>query len=218
MTAMTRQVLLLCGVLSSVLYLAAIDVLAPIVAPDYHAYTSQMVSELLALGAPTRSLLVLPMLLYNLQVFAFAAGVWASAGGRRARVLTAAALVGYGVCSSVGLLLAPMELRAAGMSGQTLLHIWDTALQGLFIALVLVFGAFVHGQRFRMYSAATLATCVVFGALASLEAAHASMRRIGLTERVNIYAWMIWLAALAVSLLPPEAGSAPRPMTRGAHE
>jgi membrane protease YdiL (CAAX protease family) len=30
------------------------------------------------------------------------------------------------------------------------------------------------------------------------------MRWIGLTERVNIYAWMLWLAALAWSLLPAE--------------
>lgn len=213
---MARRPFLVCGLISSVLYLAAIDVLAPIAHPGYHAYTSQMVSELLALGAPTRPLLILPMLMYNLLVLAFAAGVWASAQGRRARALTAAALVGYGVCSSVGLWLAPMDLRTAGMSHQTLLHIWGTVVQGVFIALVLVFGAFVHGARFRLYSFAMLGICVVFGALASLEAAQGSMRWIGLTERVNIYAWMGWLAALAVSLLPaqdPAAGS--REVLRG---
>ena len=205
---MPRRALLVCGVISSVLYLTAIDVLAPIVYPGYHGYTSQMVSELMALGAPTRPLLVLPMLLYNLLIFAFAAGVWASAEGRRARTLTAAALVGYGVCSSVGLLFAPMDLRTAGISDQTLLHIWDTALQGLFIAMVLVFGVGVHAGRFRRYSLATLAICVVFGALASLEVAQSSMRWIGLTERVNIYAWMLWLPALALSLLPARGPNA----------
>jgi hypothetical protein len=199
---MTRKVLLGCGALSSVLYLAAIDVLAPIVHPSYHSYTSQMVSELFALGAPTRPILALPMVLYNLLVFAFGAGVWASARGQRTRVLTAAALLGYGACSTVGFLLAPMELRIVGISEQTLLHIWDTVLQGIFIALAMVFGAFVHGARFRRYSFATLAVCVVFGTLASLEAAQASMRWIGLTERVNIYAWMVWLGVLAISLLP----------------
>ena len=199
---MLRRTLLVCGVISSVFYIAAIDVLAPIVHPAYHSYTSQMVSELFALGAPTRALLVLPMVLYNLLVFAFGAGVWASARGRRARVLTAASLIGYGVCSTIGLLLAPMELRGVGISEQTLLHIWDTVLQGVFIALVLAFGAFAHGARFRLYSFATLAACVVFGALASVEAAQGSMRWIGLTERLNIYAWMLWLAVLALSLLP----------------
>jgi hypothetical protein len=199
---MVRRVLLASGVVSSVLYLAAIDVLAPYLYPDYHAYTSQMVSELFALGAPTRALLLLPMVLYNLLVFAFGIGVWASAGGRRARILTAAALMGYGACSTAGLFITPMELRTAGVSEQTLLHIWGTVLQSVFVTLVLVFGAFVHGARFRLYSFATLAICVLFGALASGQAAQASMRWIGLTERVNIYAWMCWLAVLALSLLP----------------
>lgn len=215
---MTRKVFLGCGALSSVLYLAAIDVLAPIVHPSYHSYTSQMVSELFALGAATRPLLALPMVLYNLLVFTFGAGVWASARGQRTRVLTAAALLGYGACSTVGFLLAPMDLRVVGISEQTLLHIWDTVLQGVFIALTLVFGAFVHGARFRRYSFATLAVCVVFGTLASLEAAQASMRWIGLTERVNIYAWMLWLAVLALSLLPTRPGIAASPDDeRGRH-
>jgi hypothetical protein len=207
---MVRKALLICGVISSVLYLAAIDVLAPIVYPDYHSYTSQMVSELMALGAPTRSLMIPPMLLYNLLVFAFAVGVWA-AGGKRALRFTGAALVGYGALSSAGLLLTPMDLRAAGFSDQTVLHIWDTVVQGLFIALVLVFGAFVHGVRFRRYSLATLATCVVFGALAGFEAAQESTPWLGLTERVNIYAWMLWLAVLAISLLPARAQIAASP-------
>lgn len=198
---MTRKVLLIGGALSSVVYLAAIDIVAPLVHPGYHSYTSRMVSELFAVGAPTRGLLLRPMALYNLLVFAHAAGVGASARGQRARVLTAAALVGYGVCSTAGLLIAPMELRDAGISPQTLLHIWTTAAQGVFMALVLVFGAFVHGTWFRLYSLSTLAVCLVFGTFASVEAARGSMRWIGLTERVNIYVWMLWLAVLALSLL-----------------
>jgi len=210
-----RKALLVCGAVSSVLYVAAIDVLAPIVYPDYHSYRSQMVSELMALGAPTRPLMVLPMVLYNLLVFAFAAGVWASAEGKRALRLTSAALVGYGALSSAGLFLTPMELRSAGFSHQTVLHIWATVVQGLFIALVLVFGAFVHGLRFRLYSLAALATCVVFGALAAFEAAQESTPWLGLTERVNIYAWMLWLAVLAISLLPAQARIAASPGAPG---
>lgn len=207
---MARNALLWCGTLSSLLYLTAIDVLAPIAHPGYHSYTSQMISELFAVGAPTRALLALPMMLYNLLVFPLAAGLWAWAQGRRARALTAVALLGYGVCSTVGFLIAPMDLRGAGISDQTRLHIWSTAAQGAFITLALIVGAFVHGVRFRAYTFATLAVCVVFGTLASLEAAQASMRWIGLTERVNVYGWMIWVAVLALSLLPPGRSGAAR--------
>jgi len=84
-------------------------------------------------------------------VFLFAAGVWAS-GERRAIRLTAAALFGYATMSSAGLLLAPMDLRAEGLTGGTVVHTWATVLQGIFIVLALALGAFAHGVRFRAYS------------------------------------------------------------------
>lgn len=202
---MLRKALLACGYVSSLLYLVAIDVVAPILRPEYHSYTSQMVSELMALGSPTRGLLIPAMSLYNLLMFPFAAGVWVSSQGRRSRRITAAALLGYGLVSSSGLLIAPMEARGIGLSDQTLLHIWTTALQGLCMVLVFVGGAFAHGARFRLYSLVSLAICLGFGALAGLEATQESMPLVGLTERVSIYAWMLWLASLAASLLPPRA-------------
>lgn len=198
---MSRTAFLACGVVSSALYLGAIDLLVPALFPEYHDYASQMVSELMALGAPSRPVLVPLFFLYNLMLFPFAAGVWASAEGNRARMATAAALVGYGVCSSTGLFLAPMDLRSAGLSSQTTLHIWVTAAQGVFMALTLICGAFVLGARFRAYTFVTLAVALVFGALAGGSATQTSMPWIGLTERVSIYAWMLWLAALGIALV-----------------
>jgi pimeloyl-ACP methyl ester carboxylesterase len=196
---MMRRALLVCGALSSVLYLLGIDIVAALLYPDYHRYTSQMVSELIARGAPTRTLMIGLLVPYNLLVLAFAGGVWASAAGKRATRLTAAALLAYGATSSVGLTLAPMDLRVAGLTEQTVLHIWVTVLQGVFIVLVLVAGAFAHGARFRRYSFATLALTLVFGGWAGAQAVHDSPW-LGLTERVNIYAWMLWLLVLAISL------------------
>jgi hypothetical protein len=86
---MVRKLLLSCGPISSVLYLVAIDVIAPLRRPSCHNFTSQMVSELMAVGAPTRNLLIWLFTPYNLLVFAFAAGVWASAQRRRPVRLTA---------------------------------------------------------------------------------------------------------------------------------
>jgi hypothetical protein len=107
---MWRRALLLCGAISSLLYVLAIDVIAARRHPDYHRYTSQMVSELMAVGAPTRRVLLWLFVPYNLLVFALAAGVWASAGRKRSVRLTAGALTAYGVASSAGLTLAPMDL------------------------------------------------------------------------------------------------------------
>jgi hypothetical protein len=199
-----RKFLLLCGGLSSLLYLTAIDVIAPLLYPDYHDYTSQMVSELMAVGAPTRNLLVWLFIPFNLLLFAFAAGVWASARRSRSGRFTAAALFGYAVLSSAGLLLTPMDIRGTVASHRDPLHIAGTIVMSIFIVAVIAFGAFLHGKRFRLYSFATIAILVVFGALAGLLTRPLADQQptpwLGLAERVNIYATMLWMAVLAASL------------------
>ena len=197
-----RKFLLSCGAISSLLYLLAIDVIVPLRHAGYHDFTSQMVSELMAVGAPTRNLLIWLLTPYNLLIFAFAAGVWASAQGRRSVRLTAAALVGYGVTSTAGLFLFPMDLRGTVGSQRDALHIADTLIMSTFIVAVMAFGALTRGRRFRLYSFGTIAIVVVFGALAGFLARPmpGPTPGLGLAERVNIYATMLWMASLAVSL------------------
>ena len=90
-----RKVLLVCGIVSSTLYFAA-DVLASLRYPGY-SYTDQVISELSAVGAPTRPLLVPLYLAYSVLVIAFGVGVWSSADPTRALRGVGALLVGIGV-------------------------------------------------------------------------------------------------------------------------
>ena len=209
---MVRKLLLLCGVISSILYLAAIDLIAPLLHPEYHDYTSQMVSELMAVGAPTRSLLVWLFLPYNLLLFAFAIGVWVSAGNSRAGRFTVGSLSGFAVVSTVGLLLTPMDVRGTVGSQRDPLHIACTIVMSIFIVSAIASGAFLQGRRFRRYSFATITTVIVFGALAGLLARPLAEQQptpwLGLAERVNIYATMVWVAVLAAALrrAPGEPG------------
>ena len=53
---MVRKVLLICGILASLIYVGS-DILAAMRWEGY-SYTAQSVSELRAIGAPTRSFLV----------------------------------------------------------------------------------------------------------------------------------------------------------------
>ena len=181
--------------------------IAPLRHPGYHNFTSQMVSELMAVGAPTRHLLIWLFTPYNLLVFAFAAGVWASAQGRRSVRLTAAALVGYGVVSNGRAILLPDGLArngglAAGRSAHRG-HVRDVDLDRRRDG--------VRSLRARkavpLYSLATIAIVVVFGTLAGLLARPmpGSTPGLGLAERVNIYATMLWMASLAASLWRPQS-------------
>ncbi len=71
---MARKALLVCGILSSLLYVA-MNVFIPMQWEGYSS-ASQTVSELSAIGAPTRPLWVPLGTVYTLLVAAFGWGVW----------------------------------------------------------------------------------------------------------------------------------------------
>lgn len=79
---MTRKILLVCGVLSSLVYVA-MTILVAMRWKDYSA-ASQTVSELSAIGAPTRSVWIVFAAFYTVLVTAFGCGVLTTAAGSRA--------------------------------------------------------------------------------------------------------------------------------------
>src|SRR6476646_6090220 len=103
---MTRDILLVCGIFSSLLYVA-MNVFIPMRWEGYSS-ASQTVSELSAIGAPTRSLWVPLGVAYTLLVAAFGWGVRASARQNRRLRVAGDVLVASGV---VGLAWPPMHLR-----------------------------------------------------------------------------------------------------------
>jgi hypothetical protein len=71
--------------------------------------------------------------------------------------------------------------------------------------LAIGFGAAAFGKRFRLYSIATIALLVVFGALTGMEspriAANLPTPWGGAWERINIGVFLLWVLALAIALL-----------------
>lgn len=198
----TKKVLLICGILSSLLYIGT-DILASI-GWEAYSYTDQAISELMAIGAPTRPFVVLPFTLYNPLVIAFGIGVWLSAGEKRSQRITGVLLVAYGMFSLTGPFF-PMHQRGAEGSITDIMHIIITVALVLSMVLFIGFGAVTRGKGFRLYSMGTLLILVVFGALAFMQgpqiAAGLPTPWFGVIERMNIYTSMLWVLVLAVSLL-----------------
>lgn len=203
-----RGVLLASGIAASLLYVAA-DGLAALRWEGYR-YTDQMVSELMAIGAPTRPLLLAPFSLYNALMVAFALGVWEAAGRSRALRVSALVLLAWAVTGWVALLYAPMHLRGTAFTTTDVMHIVFTAVGALLMMVAMGFAAAALRRAFRLYTIATIAILLTFGALAGMYGADVAAGRptpwAGALERVDIYASMLWFALLAVVLLRAGAG------------
>jgi hypothetical protein len=206
---MVRKGLLICGVLSSLLYVA-MNVFVAMLWEGYSS-ASQTVSELSAIGAPTRLLWVWLGIAYSLLVTAFGWGVWASARPDRPLRVVGGLMVAYGVIS-LAWPFAPMHLRGTEFTLTDTMHIVLAMVTVLLMLLAIGFGAASFGQRFRLYSVATILILVAFGALTGVDgpriAANLPTPWIGVWERINIGAFLLWVVVLSIALLRVQNGSA----------
>ena len=93
-----RKFLLVCGVLSSLFYIA-INIIVALQYEGYDAF-SQTVSELSAIGTPTRSLWVVLVTIYSILLLAFGWGILKSAGQSRQLKIAGILMI---VCLVIGL-------------------------------------------------------------------------------------------------------------------
>jgi len=208
---MIRELLLVCGILSSLLYVA----LTIVGAMRWEGYssTSQTVSELFAIDAPSRPIVVSLMLMYSVLMCAFGLGVWQSAGRKRALRAVACLLVAKEVEGFLGTLFAPMHMRGVEGTLTDTMHAILTGVGVILLMLTVGFGAAAFGRRFRLYSIGTILIFIVFGALSGLQAprlaANLPTPWMGVWERINIFAYMLWVVVLAIALLRAQ-GERPR--------
>lgn len=210
---MVRKVLLICGILSGLLYIGS-DIAAA-VRYDGYSYTDQVVSELSAIGAPTRGFLVPLYIAYDVLLMAFAVGVWTSAGPKQSLRAVAAALAANAI---VGLVAPfPMTTRGGEMTFTDMMHIVIIGVTVLSFLVAISVGGNAFGKKFRLYSIATVLTSIASVAATAVQApkmeANLSTPWLGLIERVSVYAFVLWVLVLAVLLLRAQR-TAPRHQPR----
>lgn len=98
-----RRALLACGVLSPLVYAGA-DLAAGLRWEGY-SFRDQTISELGAIGAPSRPLFSVLLIVVYVLLTAFGVGVWRSAGDRRSfrvySIVTILAVLGFGGWSAM---------------------------------------------------------------------------------------------------------------------
>jgi hypothetical protein len=136
--------LLLCGIGSSLIYVG-MNILCGMHYPGY-SFTSQTVSELSAIDAPTRPLWVSLAIVYSMFIIAFGWGIWQSGIIYRRFRIVGALLIASAV---IGLFWPPMHQRevlaAGGGSLTDTLHIVFSVVAVLLMALVIALSAGAFG-------------------------------------------------------------------------
>ena len=205
------RILLFCGILSSLLYLA-MNIVVPFFYDGY-SVASQTISELSAIGAPTRALWIVPAAVYTLLVTAFGWGVWTAVGQERRLRVVGGLMVAYGL-SGIAWFFAPMHQRevlaAGGGTIEDTMHIVLSGITSVIYLSALAFGASAFGKAFRIYTFVTMALLIAFGVLLSIDGPKIALNQptpwIGVTERIMIGVGLLWIAVLSEALLRVQAG------------
>lgn len=195
-----KNVLLVCGILSSLLY-AAGDIIAGTLWHGY-SFTSQAFSDLPAIYSPVRQLILPFIMLRGVILLAFAVGIWISADKNRALKVTALMLIGDNVVGLITPIFFPPP---------SAMHAPLTGVEVIFILLAIGSGAVAFKKWFRFYSVGTIIILIATGVWTFMQvsqyAAKGSLPWLGVIERVLIYFYLLWVAVLAVILLRAEKGS-----------
>jgi hypothetical protein len=195
--------LLASGIVAPLLYIAT-DLLLALRWAGY-SYRDQTISELNAIGAPTRPLsIALGLVVYALLV-AFGVGVWRSAPENRKLRVVGGALVLFAVKALWAVPFAPMNVRGVARSLTDTLHLVDGATAGLLLVVAIVFAAAAFGKRFRLYSISTILVVLAFATWTGVDgpriAENLATPWVGIKERISVYAYQLWLSVLALVLL-----------------
>lgn len=217
---MMKRTLLFCGVVSPLLYALA-DALAGLRWEGY-SFRDQTISELGAIGAPSRPLFAALLVLVYLLFTAFGAGIWKSAARGNPLRIAGALLAGLGVLALTLGQFAAMQLRGAeqGLSGA--LHLIEGAVAMALLLAAMGFAAAALRSGFAIYTVATVALMLFFGGWSALDIPEVEAGLptpwVGVKERIYWYSYQLWYIVLAVKLLREPIGSGSAAAAAGASD
>ena len=216
--SIVRTVLLACGLASSVLYIAT-DILGGLSYSGY-SFASRAISELGAIGAPSAGIVAPLYAIYSVLVLLFGAAVLREVRHNNpplalsGLLLTMYAAVGIviAIIGASGSATFNMHQRGTASVAADAPHIILTAVFVVLLLAMIATGAFAFGRKFRVYSFVTLAIVIIFAGLTVPFAPRLAAGRptpgLGIIERINVYAAVLWPGLLSLAILrrPRSAG------------
>ncbi len=166
-----RSRLYVAGIISSLWY-TAMNIFIPLLQEHYDS-ASQTVSELSAIGAPTRTVWVVLSVIYTVLIISFGWGIWKLTKQNNKLRIVGILIFAYGITNIIWP-FAPMHQRealAAGAGSFTdTMHLTLAAVTVAIMTSAIGLGAAALGKSFRIYSISTIFLLLVFGILTSMDA------------------------------------------------
>ncbi|MDJ1506424.1 DUF998 domain-containing protein [Xanthocytophaga agilis] len=218
------KALILCGILSSAWYVT-MNIYVP---TRYEGYNilDLTVSELSAIGSPTRPLWVGMAFIYILLFFAFGCGILAveryshslnkhnyslsKQNYSLSKQNHSLQIVGWLIIvyCIINVYWPPMHQRGVTPTLTDTLHIVWTVMTVIIMLILMFFGATAFGTRFRIYTFVSILLQIFFGFLTSIQAQNIVTNKptpwMGMWERINIGIFMVWIIAFAIVVLKKE--------------
>jgi hypothetical protein len=198
--------LLVCGLAAPLLSVAT-DLLA-IARADGYRPMRQSISELTAVGAPTRPLVTALDVTRDGLLAAFATGVTATAGDSRVLAATGGLVAATAALDAFATAALPRDYASPTWSPRNTANtVVMAAGVGCFVAAMGTGAAGIRGP-FRAFSAGIPLSYALLTFLALvLRSRDASPSSTGAQERTMAYSYQLWVAALASLLLRRQARS-----------
>jgi hypothetical membrane protein len=194
-----KKLLLLCGSSAAVIYIGTV-ILGGLLRPGY-SHISMAISELVAEGAPNRSLLSSSFLLYNVLLSVFGFGLFLKANspsrGRARGIIGSLALVLVGIAGILMELVFAQEPGGTATTFTGTMHfvMAGVASLGTMVAILMMglwFRNFPEMKSYVVYSVISVAVIFVSGGSSAAAMANHSPL-FGLLERITIFTFTLWI-------------------------
>jgi hypothetical protein len=205
----SQTALLALGLLASLVKVAS-DLFAGIRWNGY-SFKSQSISELGAIGSPTRSIVVPFELAYDLLMTAFGIGLWQVAEGSPFLRVAAALVIANALISLVVILFFPMRLGSTDKPPISSTHLVLMATSVLCFLLAILLGGVAQGGWFLFFSLSipflymvlAVARTIILGPRKQLD----PRSTIGAQERTMAAGYLLWVAVLSLMYATHRAGA-----------
>jgi uncharacterized membrane protein len=193
-----KRLLLAAGIAAVALYGIG-DLVSGLLYEGYR-FADQAISELSAFGSPVRPIMMSVIVVHGALVTAFGVGVWLSAHRRSLR-WAGIFMIGAGLIGFPTHTVFAMSSRGMEIGFNDTMHIALSMTFSILVVAAIVATAIAYRGWFRLFAITTGVVLIVFGAASGVAIQGIEQDQTawaGAFERINAYAYFLWIVVLAV--------------------